>query len=180
MRKGRGLVEMDIFNELMKISGTRTLLLDNVTNHRENPKTGKLCAEIHEDAWPEIKQAIANWRRIKNGKSQKKFIPTPAKSTGKSFSPKETSNSKESLRIQKLRNLKPGDKFAYKNDGFGTTSYEDGSDAVEIKKGKLFTETFSSKGMKWSNGTWEFNGGFGMTTSIVLLEDVPKGELNKK
>lgn len=78
---------------------------------------------------------------------------------------------------RRLRNLKPGDKFAYKNVGYGLTSYEVGNDAIKIRKGKLFTETFDSMGMEWTGQTWKFDGGLGLVTTIVLMEDVPEGAL---
>ena len=79
-------------------------------------------------------------------------------------------------RLSRLKNLKPGDKFAYKNSGYGYVTYEDGSDAIEIKKGRLFTNCFDH-GMDWNGQTWKFDSGLGLVTTIVLLEDVPKGEL---
>ena len=78
-------------------------------------------------------------------------------------------------RIQRLKNLKPGDKFAYKNTGDGLATHEDGSDAICIKKGRLFTDTFDH-GMDWDSQTWKFDSGLGLVTTIVLLEDVPKVE----
>lgn len=80
-------------------------------------------------------------------------------------------------RVRRLKNLKPDDKFVYKNVGHGLTSYELGSDAIKIRKGKLFTETFDSTGMEWTGKTWKFDGGMGLITTIVLMEDVPRGAL---
>jgi hypothetical protein len=73
--------------------------------------------------------------------------------------------------MSELQNLKPGDKFFYKNVGYGLTSYERGDDAVEIKDGKLFTETFNTFGMEWKNDQWVFDGGLGMKTFIVGPDD---------
>lgn len=72
-----------------------------------------------------------------------------------------------------LSKLKPGDKFFYKNVGYGLTSYERGDDAVEIRDGKLFTKTVNSFGMDWDDNakTWVFDGGLGMTCSIVGPDD---------
>lgn len=70
MRKGRGLIEQGLYDELVKVPGASRLLLDNTTNFRVNPKTGKVCAEIHESAWPEVKTLVANWKRFKLGKPQ--------------------------------------------------------------------------------------------------------------
>lgn len=78
-------------------------------------------------------------------------------------------------KLKKLRNLRPGDKFAYKNVGFGCTSYEKGDNVIEVRRGKLFTETFDGMGMEWDGETWKFDGGVGLVTYIVLMEDVPKG-----
>lgn len=83
----------------------------------------------------------------------------------------------EQNRIKKLRTLEPGDKFAYQNVGYGLVSYENGSDAIRVKKGKLFTDTFNSTGMEWTGETWKFDGGLGLVTYIVLPEDVPKSKL---
>ena len=79
-------------------------------------------------------------------------------------------------RLRRLKTLKPGDKFAYKNSGYGLVSYEDGSDAIGVKKGRLFTNTFDH-GMDWNGQTWKFDSGLGLVTTIVLMEDVPKGKL---
>ncbi|MDP3696687.1 MAG: hypothetical protein Q8R55_01490 [Candidatus Taylorbacteria bacterium] len=79
-------------------------------------------------------------------------------------------------RLKRLKNLKPGDKFAYKNTGYGLVSYEDGSDAIGVKKGRLFTDCFEH-GMDWNSQTWKFDSGLGSVTTIVLMGDVPKGEL---
>lgn len=96
-------------------------------------------------------------------------MPKPKKSVSAELSPQE--------RIKKLKGLKPKDEFAYKNAGFGLVSYERGSDIIGQKDGKLFTDTFSEIGMEWTGDTWSFDGGLGLVTSIVLLADVPKGEL---
>src|SRR3989338_3427897 len=79
-------------------------------------------------------------------------------------------------RLKRLKNLKPGYKFAYKNTGYGLVSYEDGSDAIGVKKGRLFTDTFDH-GMDLDGQNWKFNSGLGLVTTVVLTEDVPKGEL---
>ena len=84
----------------------------------------------------------------------------------------------EAERIRRLKSLKSGQKFCYKNIGFGLTSYEDGSEKVWRKSGKLFTPTFDSMGMEWNGKTWEFDGGLGMKTLIVLPEDVPPGQIS--
>ena len=82
-------------------------------------------------------------------------------------------------RINRLKKLKTGDKFAYKNVGYGAVSYETGDSRVWREKGSLFTDTFDrAGGMRWNGTTWEFDGGLGLKTLIVLLEDVPKGELD--
>lgn len=70
MRKGRGLVDQDIYDQLMKVPGARQLLLGATCNHRFDQKTKKLRVEIAEDAWPEVKRMVANWKRIKSGKPQ--------------------------------------------------------------------------------------------------------------
>jgi len=176
MRKGRGLVDVDIYNELLEVPGARKLLLDNTTNHRVNPKTDRLCAEIHEDAWPEVKEMVANWKRLKKGKPQQTHKKSAPK-VRRGVKEQPTVDPEQQKRIQRLRKLKPGDKFAYKNVGYGLTSYEGGSDAIGVKKGKLFTETFDSMGMEWTGTTWKFDGGLGLVTYIVLIEDVPEGQL---
>ena len=79
-------------------------------------------------------------------------------------------------RLKRLKNLKPGDKFAYKNTGYGLVCYEDGSDAIGVNKSRLFTDCFEH-GMDWNGQTWQFDGGLGLVTTIVLMENVPKGEL---
>lgn len=78
MRKGRGLVDQDIYDELMKIPGARRVLIDNTCNFRLDPKTDKVGAEISEDAWPEVKQMVLNWKRAKAGKPQKTFTGKPS------------------------------------------------------------------------------------------------------
>ena len=70
MRKGRGLVDSDIYNELVKIPGAKEILVSNLCNFRTHPKTGKVRAEISEDAWPEVKQMVQNWKRMKAKKPQ--------------------------------------------------------------------------------------------------------------
>ena len=73
--------------------------------------------------------------------------------------------------MSELANLKAGDKFFYRNDGYGLTSYERGDDAIEIHDGKLFTDTFDKIGMEWDGKTWVFDGGLGIKTSIVAADD---------
>lgn len=72
-----------------------------------------------------------------------------------------------------LKKLKAGDKFFYKNVGYGLTSYELGDDIVTQKGGKLFTRTFDSYGMEWDDRreTWCFDGGLGLKCYIVGFED---------
>lgn len=86
-------------------------------------------------------------------------------------------NDPEQQKIKKIKNLKSGDEFAYQNVGFGATTYESGDNKLWRKRGRLFTDTFDKQGMEWDGNTWKFNGGLGLITRIVLLEDVPKGEL---
>lgn len=71
MRKGRGLVDQDIYDELMHVPGARQLLLDSTCNHRFDARSKKLRVEISEDAWPEVKRMVANWKRAKRGKVQR-------------------------------------------------------------------------------------------------------------
>ncbi len=73
MRKGRGLVDSDIYHELVKIPGAKEILVSNLCNFRTDSKTGKVRAEISEDAWPEVKQMVENWKRVKAGKKQDTF-----------------------------------------------------------------------------------------------------------
>lgn len=73
MRKGRGLIDQGVYDELIKIPGARQIVLSNVTNHRLDPKTQKVRVEIHEDAWPEVKSMVRNLRRLKAGKPQIPF-----------------------------------------------------------------------------------------------------------
>ncbi|TSC84259.1 MAG: hypothetical protein G01um101413_554 [Parcubacteria group bacterium Gr01-1014_13] len=79
MRKGRGLVEVEIYDELLKITGCAKILLDNICNHRENPKTKKLCAEINEEAWPQVKKMVADFKRLKaqKKKTSPEQLPSP-------------------------------------------------------------------------------------------------------
>ena len=90
---------------------------------------------------------------------------------------KAAKNDPDQQRIKKLKNLRSGVQFAYQNVGFGATTYESGDDTVWRKKGKLFTSTYDKFGMEWDGKTWKFDGGLGLVTRIVLLEDVPEGEL---
>ena len=70
MRKGRGLVDSDIYDELVKIPGAKEILVSNLCNFLIDPKTGRVRAEISEDAWPEVKQLVQNWKRMKAKKPQ--------------------------------------------------------------------------------------------------------------
>jgi hypothetical protein len=70
-----------------------------------------------------------------------------------------------------LKNLKPGDKFFYKNVGYGLTSYERGDDVIEVKGRKLYTQTFNKSGLDWNGSTWVFDGGLGLKTTIVPGDD---------
>lgn len=181
MRKGRGLVDIDIYNELLKVPGASAILVENITNHRTDPRTGKLRAEIHEDAWKEVKKMVANWKRFKKGETQI-VSPVPAKKveypkTNATPVVEKKEKTDEQDLIRKIKNLKPGDTFAYKNTGFGLVSYERGDDIIERKKGKLITDTFDHGGMEWTGNTWKFDGGLGLVTTIVLLEQVPPGKL---
>lgn len=65
MRKGRGLVDQDIFDDMLSVPGTSKILLGSVCNHRFDKKTGKLRVEIAEEAWPEVKRMVAKWRKIR-------------------------------------------------------------------------------------------------------------------
>ncbi len=81
--------------------------------------------------------------------------------------------------IQRLQKLKRGDKFAYKNSGFGHVTYEKGDEVIGRKKGKLLTRSFDTEGLTWTGTTWKFDAGLGLVTTIVLLEDVPPGGLKE-
>lgn len=70
-----------------------------------------------------------------------------------------------------MKDLKPGDLVAYKNVGYGLISYEGPDTVVEIRDGKLFTETFDSMGMEWKAGQWIFDTGLGLKTIAVDPED---------
>ena len=70
MKKGRGLVDCEIFDEMAKVPGTHGILFGSVTNHRINPSTDRLCAEIHEDAWPEVKQMVRQWTKFKRRRTK--------------------------------------------------------------------------------------------------------------
>ncbi|MDO8496460.1 MAG: hypothetical protein Q7S43_03325 [bacterium] len=78
MRKGRGLVDSDIYDELVKIQGAKEILLSSLCNFRTDPRTGKVRAEISEDAWPEVKQMVENLKRRKAGKKQVAYRGKPA------------------------------------------------------------------------------------------------------
>lgn len=65
MRKGRGLVDADIYDELLKVPGAGKLLADNTANFRRDPKTKKLRVEISEDVWKEVKKMVSDWKRLK-------------------------------------------------------------------------------------------------------------------
>lgn len=170
MRKGRGLIDQDIYKELLQVPGAAEILIEYTTNHRFIK--GKTRAEISEDAWPEVKQMVANWKRFKKGEKQKDF----KKSTNQQpiFQKTDVLSPKIEEEINKIKNLQPGDKFAYKNVGFGMDSYEPANDIIEIKNGKLITRIFET-GMNWNGKTWEFKADtFDWITSIVLIENVPK------
>jgi len=64
MRKGRGLVDMKTYNDMLKIPGTKKIFLNNACNHRLNRKTGKVCVEISEDAWSEVKEMVRQFKKI--------------------------------------------------------------------------------------------------------------------
>lgn len=78
MRKGRGLIDQDVYDELMKIPGCRAKLLANTCNHRFDEKKQKTRVEISEEGWPEIKAMAANFARAKAGKPQVKYTGPPA------------------------------------------------------------------------------------------------------
>lgn len=73
MRPGRGLIDQEIYNELLKIPGAGRIVLDSVTNFRFDSKTRKTRVEISEDAWPEVKAMVQNLKRVKAGKPQIPF-----------------------------------------------------------------------------------------------------------
>lgn len=78
MRKGRGLVEQEIYDELLKIPSCANILLDNTCNHRINPNTNKMCVEISEDVWPQVKKIVADFKHLKKEKKkQKTFTELP-------------------------------------------------------------------------------------------------------
>ena len=76
-----------------------------------------------------------------------------------------------------LKNLEAGDDVIYKNVGYGLTSYEEGKgEVVEIKDGRLFTNSFDREGMQWDERTqsWKYDGGLGLVTYAIAADD-PKG-----
>ena len=77
-----------------------------------------------------------------------------------------------------LKKINKKTEFVYKNVGFGLVSYEDGCDYVCKKKGKLYTEMFDC-GMEWNGHTWEFDGGLGLRTLVVLKSELSPDELKK-
>lgn len=68
---------------------------------------------------------------------------------------------------QDLQKLKKGDKFFYKNVGYGLVTYEKGNDFLKIEDGRLFTRTFDSIGFQWGPKGWFFDGGLGLVTYVV-------------
>ncbi len=190
MRKGRGLVDMDIYDELMKVPGARELLFRNTTNHRLDRKTGKNRAEIHEDAWPEVKEMVRKWKIYKKEEEDKKKGKKPKKSSrvkkhtskrrvNKKPTPQPKLDKKVSDKTEKMRRLKAGDKIFYKNSGFGLVSYEGPDVVYKRKKNKLFTGTFDSSPMEWDGTTWKFDGGVGLVVYAVLENDVPERALEE-
>lgn len=172
MRKGRGLVDIDIYNKLLEVPGVAEILIENTTNHRYDYKTKKIRVEISEEAWPEVKSIVANWKRARKGKPQK--LSKKANNIEVVLRSLNSIDKKQQERIDRIKNLKPGDYFAYKNVGFGIVSYELGSDALEVKNGKLITQIFFDTGMEWTGQTWQFEfETSGLTTSIVLEEEIP-------
>ncbi len=73
MKKGRGLVDQDIYDALLTISNCKAKLLANTRNFVFDKKTNKLRAEISADGWPEIKHMVENWKRLRAGKPQVKY-----------------------------------------------------------------------------------------------------------
>jgi hypothetical protein len=66
--------------------------------------------------------------------------------------------------------------FAYKNVGYGLTTFEWGSDFTHYEDGRLFTRCFDS-GMEWKNGMWTFDGGLGMRTYLVRKSDMTPDQI---
>lgn len=62
MRKGRGLVECDLYDQLP--ANAKAEIDPHVCNHRLNEHK-KMCLEISEDAWPKVKELIQKFRRFK-------------------------------------------------------------------------------------------------------------------
>lgn len=68
----------------------------------------------------------------------------------------------------------PEGELVYKNVGFGVVSYEYcNDDNLKIKNGKLLTETFDREGLSWDGEYWKYNGGLGMVTYLVSIDEVP-------
>lgn len=72
---------------------------------------------------------------------------------------------------QELKALKKGDKFFYKNVGYGAVTYEEGNDFSHIEGERLFTRTFDSIGFQWGPKGWFFDSGLGLVTFIVPGDD---------
>ena len=78
-----------------------------------------------------------------------------------------------------LKKINAKTEFVYKNIGYGYISYERGNDFVCKKKGKLYTQTFERSGMEWNGNTWEFDGGLGLKTIVMLKSDLTPDQLKK-
>ncbi len=74
-----------------------------------------------------------------------------------------------------MKDIKVGDRIAYKNVGYGLTSYEDNDDTViEVGENYILTDCFNAMGgMKWNDAaqTYKFDGGLGLVCYAVPIDD---------
>lgn len=128
MRPGRGLIDQEVYDELIKIPGARQILLSNTTDHRRDPRTQKVRVEIHENAWPKVKSMVQNLKRFKAGKPQMPFRQSQSVATRvKARKPKETKYRK-------------GQKVQVSLIGAGATTHEEGI-VLRVSKGKVWLDS---------------------------------------
>lgn len=130
MRPGRGLIDQEVYDELIKIPGARRVVVNNVTNHRFDHKTGKLRVEISEEAWPEVKLMVINLKRFKAGRPQLRFLPATRKSATQA-TPAVATVSKTKFR--------KGMKVDRSLTGAGVTTHEEGV-VLSVSKGQVWLD----------------------------------------
>jgi hypothetical protein len=140
MRPGRGLVDEDIYWELMKVPGINKVLHRSTANVRTDPKTKRRRVEIGEDDWPEVKLAVINWKRFKAGKPQLDALPlTPRQKAAKAEATRVAAEAQAAEVKRAAHRFRKGQAVQVELTGAGHTTHEENV-VLRVSKGRVWIE----------------------------------------